>query len=53
MVAASLFHAILVYKGFYRNALLSDSGGNLYVVKHNSVSVRVFLNEINIQISRL
>lgn len=30
MVIVSLFHVILAYERFYRNALLSDSGGNVY-----------------------
>lgn len=33
MVSASLLYAILSYKRFCRDAVLSDSRGNLYLIK--------------------
>lgn len=30
MVTASLFYTVLAYERFHKNALLLDSGGNLY-----------------------
>lgn len=48
MIIASLLYTISTYKRFQRNAVLMDSGGNLCVVKHYSISVKMFLYGINI-----